>query len=55
MTKFLVAGIDVEKYFAVRKSKFQTKFSKGKADFRCNLEPCCCELPWLVIRGGGLL
>ena len=42
---FLVTGIDSEKYFSVRKSKFQTNFSEGKADFRCNFEPC-----WRAIR-----
>ena len=40
MEKFLVAGIHLEKCFSVRKSKFQTNFSKGKADFLCNFEPC---------------
>ncbi len=42
MTKFLVAGIDSEKYFGVRKSKFQTNLSEGKVDFYCNFEPCFC-------------
>ncbi len=39
MTKFSVAGIDSEKCFGVQKSKFQTRFSVGKADFHCNFEP----------------
>ncbi len=33
MAIFLVVGIDSEKCFGVRKSKFQTNFSEGKADF----------------------
>ena len=48
MTKFSVAGIDSEKCFDVRKSKFQTSFSEGKADFRCNFEPCSREQAWGV-------
>ncbi len=44
--KILVAGINSEKYFDVRKSKFQTNFSEGKADFRCNFEPC--GIPYTV-------
>ena len=43
MTKFLMVEIDSEKYFDVRKSKFQTNFSEGKADFRCNFKPCICD------------
>ena len=37
--QLLVAGIDSEKYVGVRKSKFQTDFSKGKVNFHCNFEP----------------
>ncbi len=40
MRKFLMAWIDSEKYFGVRKSKFKTNFSEGKAEFRCNFEAC---------------
>ncbi len=36
-----MGGIDSEKCFDVRKSKFQTNISEGKADFRCNFEPWC--------------
>ncbi len=37
-----MARIHSEKCFGFRKSKFQTNFSKGKAEFQCNFKPWQC-------------
>ena len=42
MSKFDVVKINSEKCFGIRKSKFHTNFSTGKADFRRKFEPCYC-------------
>ncbi len=50
MSKFDVVKINSEKCFGIRKSKFHTNISEGKADSRRKFEPWMCKNNGAALR-----